>query len=168
MKYLKLQVFLFLSLALLSCQQEKREENNPSANSNITVVDSQLVNIDFQIAKNYFVKNTIDSISNPLIESQVTFDSIFGMATTMGEEGKPTAIDFTKQSVIAMMLPATNLFTEIIPSKLSKNNKGQILYSYAINLGEKSSATMVPCCVLIINKEDAGEVILNEIVIERN
>jgi hypothetical protein len=167
MKFFKPLTFLILSLAFLSCQQEKQEVKYSTTQSNFALVDSQLMSVDFQIAKNYFVKNTIDSIANPLIESQLTFDSIFGMATTMGAEGKPTAIDFTKQSVIAMMLPATNFNTEIIPSKLSKNNKGQLLFSYVINQEEKSSATMVPCCVLIINKEDAGEVQLNEIVIDR-
>ena len=167
MKYFKTLTFLLLSVIFFSCQQQKREEKNSSANGNIALADSQLTNIDFQIAKNYFVKNTIDSIGNPLIESQATFDSIFGMATTMGAEGKPTSIDFNTQSVIAVMHPETEYVTSIIPSRLSKSAERKIIFSYAIDQGEKTTSAMVPCCILIINKADRGEVILNEVVLER-
>jgi len=167
MKYFKALTFLLLSVTFFSCQQQKTEEKNSSASGNIALADSQLTNIDFQIAKNYYVKNTIDSITNPLIENQATFDSIFGMATVMGEEGKPTAIDFTKQSVIAVMIPETEYVTSIIPSRLSKSSDGKIIFSYAIDQGEKTTSSMVPTCILIINKEDRGEVILNEVVMER-
>jgi hypothetical protein len=167
MKYFKALTFLLLSVTFFSCQQQKTEEKNSSASGNIALADSQLTNIDFQIAKNYYVKNTIDSITNPLIENQTTFDSIFGMATVMGEEGKPTAIDFTKQSVIAVMIPETEYVTSIIPSRISKTADGKIIFSYAIDQGEKTTSTMVPTCILIINKKDRGEVILNEVVMER-
>jgi hypothetical protein len=167
MKYFKTLTFLLLSVIFFSCQQPKTEEKNSSANGNIALADSQLTNIDFQIAKNYFVKNSIDSITNPLIENQTTFDSIFGMATVMGEGGKPTDIDFAKQCVIAVMIPQTEYVTTIIPSRISKTAEGKIIYSYAIDQGEKTTSAMVPCCILIINKADRGEVILNEVVLER-
>ena len=35
------------------------------------------------------------------------------MATTKGKDGKPTAIDFTKQFVLAIVLPETDFATEI-------------------------------------------------------
>ena len=167
MKYSKSLTLLILSLTLFSCQQQTSKEDTSSSTSNIASVDSQLTDIDYQIAKNYFVNNTVDSIPNPLIENQETFNSIFGMATVMGEEGKPTAIDFTKQCVIAVMFPETDIVTNIIPQKLSKNKEGKLIFSYAIDQGEKTTSTMVASCILIINKADRGEVILNEVVMER-
>jgi len=154
-------------MALISCQQQKSEEKKSETNNNISTTDSQLTNIDFQIANNYFVKNTIDSIANPLIVNKTTFDSIFGMATVMGEGGKPTAIDFTKKDVIAVMIPETEYVTSIIPSRLSKTKEGKIIFSYAIDQGEKTTSSMVPTCILIIDKKDSGQVILNDVVMER-
>ena len=43
----------------------------------------------------------------------------------MGNDGKPTEIDFTKQFVLAIVLPVTNLATEITPDRLEE--KGDTL-----------------------------------------
>lgn len=166
MKTYSIVLITAFSFLVMSCNHEKKEETATSANQ-IIKVENEVVDIQFQIAKNYFVKNTIDSIANPLIETQATFDSIFGMATVMGEEGKPTAIDFSKQSVIGVMFPETEYITNIVPVKLSKNNEGKLIFSYAIDQGKQTTSTMVASCLLIINKEAVGEVILNEVVIER-
>ena len=166
MKTYSIVLITAFSFLVMSCNHEKKEETATSANQ-IIKVENEVVDIQFQIAKNYFVKNTIDSIANPLIETQATFDSIFGMATVMGEEGKPTAIDFSKQSVIGVMFPETEYITNIVPVKLSKNNEGKLIFSYAIDQGKQTTSTMVASCLLIINKEAVGEVILNEVAIER-
>lgn len=39
--------------------------------------------IPFIVAKRYFVKNTIESIQSPRIETQDEFDKIFGVAAVM-------------------------------------------------------------------------------------
>ena len=166
MKTYSIVLITAFSFLVMSCNHEKKEETATSANQ-IIKIESDVVDIQFQIGKNYFVKNTIDSIANPLIETQAPFDSIFGMATVMGEEGKPTAIDFSKQSVIAVMIPETEYITNIVPVKLSKNNEGKLIFSYAINQGKKATSTMVPSCILIINKEDRGDVMLNGVVLEK-
>ncbi len=167
MKYFKFLTLFIFALTLFSCKEQKSQDTNTSFASSTMNVDNELKNIDFKIAKNYFVNNTIDSISNPLIETQSTFDSIFGMATVMGEDGKPTAIDFSKQVVIAVMVPETEFITSIIPSRISKNKEDKIIFSYIIEQGQKTTYTMVPSCILIISKDDKGEVILNEVVMEK-
>ena len=81
--------------------------------------------VAFEVAKNYFFKNDQEIPASPKITTAEDFGKLFGMATTMGEEGKPTEIDFTKQFVLAIVLPVTNLATEINPTRLEE--KGDTL-----------------------------------------
>ena len=54
--------------------------------------------VAFEVAKNYFFKNNQEIPSSPKITTSEEFGKLFGMATTMGKEGKPTEIDFTTMS----------------------------------------------------------------------
>jgi hypothetical protein len=45
---------------------------------------------------------------NPVVTSQEAFDSLYHAAAVMGKDGAPTAIDFSKQFVIGVVLPLTN------------------------------------------------------------
>ena len=71
--------------------------------------------VAFEVAKNYFFKNDQEIPASPKITTAEEFGKLFGMATTMGKDGKPTEIDFTKQFVLAIVLSVTNLATEITP-----------------------------------------------------
>ena len=57
--------------------------------------------VAFEVAKNYFFKNDHEIPASPKITTAEEFGKLFGMATTMGKDGKPTEIDFTKQFVLA-------------------------------------------------------------------
>ena len=81
--------------------------------------------VAFEVAKNYFFKNDQEIPSSPKITTAEEFGKLFGMATTMGNDGKPTEIDFTRQFVLAIVLPVTNLATEITPDRLEE--KGDTL-----------------------------------------
>ena len=81
--------------------------------------------VAFEVAKNYFFKNDHEIPASPKITTAEEFGKLFGMATTMGKDGKPTEIDFTKQFVLAIALPVTNLATEITPNRLEE--KGDTL-----------------------------------------
>ena len=61
-----------------------------------TQIDTLVKDVSYILAANYFVKNTVNQLDNPKIETAEKFNEIFGMATTMGKEGKPTEIDFSK------------------------------------------------------------------------
>lgn len=65
--------------------------------------------VAFEVAKNYFFKNDQEIPASPKITTAEEFGKLFGMATTIGEDGKPTEIDFTKQFVLAIVLPVTNV-----------------------------------------------------------
>jgi hypothetical protein len=123
----------------------------------------QATNIAFVVAKNYFVNNTVKKLDNPKIETAEKFNEIFGMATTMAKDGKPTEIDFSKQYVIAVVLPETDLSTNINLISLLKNNKNEITLNYKSVVGEKQSFTTIPNFAIIVDKKENGNVTVKEI-----
>ena len=84
------------------------------------------------------------------------------MATTMGKDGKPTPIDFSKQFVLAIVLPVTDFATEINPVKVEEKGDS-LLYSYEVKTGEKQSYSIQPVSIIILDKkyENKEVVIVN-------
>ena len=119
--------------------------------------------VAFEVAKNYFFKNDQEIPSSPKITSAEEFGKLFGMATTMDKDGKPTAIDFTKQFVLAIVLPVTDFATEINPVKVEEKGDS-LLYTYDVKTGEKQSFTIQPVSIIILDKqyENKRVVLLNE------
>ena len=136
-------------LTLFETNKKQSLENKPTA-------------IKYEIAKNYFVKNTVTKIDNPKNDTAEAFNQIFGMATKMGINGKPTSIDFAKKYVIAVILPETNLETIVNPISLSKNEKAQIELKYKVTLGQKQSYTTVPNFAIVVDKYENGPLIVTE------
>jgi len=153
MKTIK-NIFIILSCVFMftACENTNKTKKNTTNDAVIS----------YKIAKNYFVKNTVDEIENPKITSQEDFDEIFGMATTMGEDGKPTSIDFSKEFVIAVILPETDISTELQPIDLIENEKNNLIFTYKKEEGEKLSHTIKPALILIVDNNHKGEVTLKE------
>ena len=133
--------------------------------------------VAFEVAKNYFLKrsaegrlqgkNAQEIPASPKITTAEEFSKLFGMATTMGNDGKPTEIDFTKQFVLATVLPVTNLATEITPDRLEE--KGDTLfYFYDAKVGEAQSYSTQPVSLIILDKKHADKtiVMVNEQVMD--
>lgn len=119
----------FISLLFYNC-------NNNNGNS-----------ISFILAKNYFVKNTFDSCGVYKIYNQDNFNRIFGMATVMGENGKPTPINFNNEGIIAIISNATDTLKTI---SVNSDNKS---INYNIINGEKLSYTIKPFQIIIVKKD---------------
>jgi hypothetical protein len=118
--------------------------------------------IPFKVAERYFVKNNVKNIDNPKIETQEKFDAIFGAAAVMGPNGQPTNIDFTKQYVIAIAPPESNIATTIKAISLQKNSKNEIVLKYKITKGSKQTYSARPVLILIVDKTNNGKVVLKE------
>jgi hypothetical protein len=121
-------------------------------------------NIPYSEAKNYFVNNTFTSeqITNHYITNQSDFEVIFGMGRTMGENGKPTEIDFSKQFVIAVVGKVTDKAT--LFSVASFKNKGKnIILRYKIIEGEKLTYQSQPFIILVVDSKYKGELIVEKI-----
>ncbi len=143
----KLIPFIGVLLILINC------------NSSVKSGDSTLnEEIPYREAKNYFVKNNIDAaIDNPKFETQGEFDQVFGMATTMGENGKPTPVDFSKEFVIAQIEDPSNQSVELKPVSIRKNaNILEVKYRKLV--GENQSYTTQTAMILIIDKKYEGNV----------
>ena len=119
--------------------------------------------VTFEVAKNYFFKNDQEIPASPKITTAEEFGKLFGMATTMGEDGKPTPIDFTKQFVLAVVQPVSNLATELTPDRLEE--KGDTLfYFYDAKVGEAQTFSSQPISLVILDKKYADKqiVMVNE------
>ncbi|MBR5656179.1 MAG: hypothetical protein IKW98_05790 [Prevotella sp.] len=135
--------------------------NKPSTATSAPDGDETSV-VAFEVARNYFFKNNQQIPASPKITSAEAFNQLFGMATTMGEDGKPTAIDFTKQFVLAVVLPVTNLATEINPVKVEARGDS-LFYTYDVTTGEIQSYNIQPLSIIILDKqyEDKTVVLVN-------
>lgn len=118
------------------------------------------VAIPYKVTKGYFVKNTFkkDHLAEPKITNQKQFDAIFGTATFMGENGKPTTINFKKQYVIAVIIKETDLNTTLTPISLKKKS-GNIVFEYTIVTGEKQTATVRPLLMIVVDKKYKGKIV---------
>jgi hypothetical protein len=116
--------------------------------------------VPFVVAKNYFFKQGHELPASPKITSAEAFNALFGMATLTGEDGKPTAIDFDRQFAVAVVLPVTDVATEIRPVKVE--DKGDTLfYDYEVTRGEKQSFSIQPVSIIVLDKKyERKEVVL--------
>jgi len=139
-------LFVFSTLVLNSCNSVKPGDS---------VLNE---NVPFREAKNYFVKNNLDAaIDNQKFETQQEFDQVFGMATTMGENGKPTPINFSKEFVVAQIEDPSIQSVSLKPISIRKNsNILEIKYRKVI--GENQSYTTQTSMILIIDRKYEGDV----------
>ena len=112
-------------------------------------------NIPFKIAERYFVKNTYKNgdVKGYKILTEKEFTDIMGMGTVMGADGRPTAIDFKKQFVIIVINDETDVMTNLVPEKLELLGKKKLLFTFETKLGEKSTMTMRPFTMVIVDKK---------------
>ena len=123
-----------------------------SHSTEVTTVNEESSEVTFEVAKNYFFKNDQQIPASPKITSEEEFNKLFGMATVMGEDGKPTSIDFTKQFVLAIVLPVTDTATEINPVKVEVKSDS-LFYSYEVKTGEKQTYSIQPVSIIILDKQ---------------
>lgn len=143
----KLLSYIVLLLILINC--------NSSVKQGDSIINEE---IPYKEAKNYFVKNNIDAaIDNPKFETQEEFDQVFGMAATMGDKGKPTSIDFSKEFVVAQIEDPSNQSIELKPVSIRKNSN-ILEVKYKRLVGENQSYMTQTAMILIIDKKYDGDV----------
>ena len=86
------------TLLFTACQTNKNKHNTVKQEFVKKETPSKFMStkVNFEMAKNYFVKNTVKKLNNPKIDNAEKFNQIFGMGTTMGDYGKPSDIDFER------------------------------------------------------------------------
>ena len=156
----KVLLAIAVLLGLVACT------TNKATSAEKSVVSSE---VPFTVAEHYFFNKGQDIPVNPKITSEELFKQLFGMATVMGENGKPTEIDFSKQFVLAVVLPVTDINTEITPVKVEE--KGDTLfYHYDVKTGEKQSFSIQPLSIIILDKkyENKEIFLINQQAMEEN
>lgn len=113
--------------------------------------------VHYELARNYFIRNDVSSEPPALIHSQSEFERNFGMATTMGENGQPTTIDFTKQNAICVSVPETHATTDISIKSVT-DSAGVLTVRYKVDYGKIQSYSSHPFLLLIVDKKYGDKV----------
>ena len=117
--------------------------------------------VPYKELDHYFFKKGPVVPDNPIIDSEETFATLFGMAPVMGEGGKPTPVDFGKEFVIAVVYPVTEFHTELAPESLCMEN-GELVFTYNETVGEKQSWSMQPILLVKVSRKyETGSVRVN-------
>ena len=159
---LMLTVILISGITLSSCGNNQKATSETSAPEALPATEADQVSakpaeVQYTIAENYFIKNGAQLPESHKITDKQAFDSIFGMATTMGEKGKPTEIDFDKSFVIAVEKGPVQKQTELVPGYLIDHYDGKLVFHYNVKTGEDISYTMRPVLIIIVDKSLAGK-----------
>ncbi len=113
--------------------------------------------VAYQVANRYFVNNSVTGAVPAKIATQQDFDKYFGAAAVMGKNGTPTQIDFSRQFVVAISQPVTNVDTEIRTTSIRKE-EGTLKVYYRLVEGETRSYSIRPLQLLIVDKKYDGNV----------
>ncbi|MCL7986494.1 hypothetical protein M8998_00935 [Sphingobacterium sp. lm-10] len=167
---IRLTVYLLvfgLATIVCSCQsiEQRRDHNDPDSMDLLTEKHDGtiLTDVPFAIAQNYFVLNDAKTPEDPKITTQEAFDHVFGNATLMGEQGKPTPIDFNQQFVIAIVLDQSDFATTIEPMDLRQQHTGELKFRYAVVVGERQQYISQPALILVVNKKYEASVVLDRV-----
>lgn len=153
-----LAIALTAALFTSACgnNQEATETENVTTQA---VAQPTETDVPFVVAQNYFVRNDYQDkeLHSLKITTQADFDNVFGMAATMGANGQPTALDFSKQYVIACIAPTSDTIHSLEAGSLKKSGDTLTL-TYKQTDGEKRSFTSRYAILLIVGNEYQGEV----------
>lgn len=112
---------------------------------------------------NYYVNNYFNNGTHKLvIHNQQDFDAVFGAGAVMGHNGQPTNINFSRQFVIAVILPETNRQTTIETAML-KRVGDRLYFSYIIEEGHATSYTMRPFTAVVVDRNEPSDVVFQRV-----
>lgn len=109
--------------------------------------------IPFVEMKNYFFRNDANIPEDIRIDSREEFDSLFGAAAFMGQGGEPTPVDFSREVVLAVVNPVTDVATELDPvSVVRKGNT--LVFTCKETTGDKQTWTMQPVLLVKVDRSN--------------
>ncbi len=131
-----------IALGLASC---KSAQTTGTSKNNVPYVE----------ANHYFVRNDVTDFSPRKITSQEELEKFFGYAAVMSSDGSglPTSIDFSKQYVLAVILPQTDKDTDIKVKSLTSNGNKVMLAYKVVTKGAPRTYSTTPFTLLIVDKK---------------
>ena len=126
-------------------------------------VNLQGVTANYTRMNNYYVNNNFpDSTHKLVIHNKQDFENVFGQAAVMGRNGQPTRIDFSRQFVVAMIMPVTNRQTTI-ETALLRRLSDRLYFSYIIDEGHKTSYTLRPFTAVVVSRNEPSDVVFQRV-----
>ncbi len=110
--------------------------------------------IPFTEVQRYFFSGGDKSGGEFVYYSDDAFGAAFRPAAVMGKDGMPTEVDFSKEFVIAAVLPVTDIYTEVSAQSLETDGK-ELVFTYIEKSGEKQGWSMQPALIIKASKEYA-------------
>lgn len=156
----KIATLALITLAFVSCNETKGTITKQDSETLKSVSPTtKEIMVPFTTASNYFVRNDFKEaeLQGVLLTSQSEFDKIFGFATTMGVNGKPTMIDFTKQNVIAC-IGATSEMENILSVSTIKQVGSELVVNYSLDEGKKQTFSSRNFVAMLVDKNYSGAV----------
>lgn len=147
-------VLVIIAITLGSCNTAKNEKVDNKDELEVNE-QAKTEDIPYTLAKGYYVLNTVknEKVESLRITSADHFDRFFGMAAVMGEDGKPTAIDFKKSFVLALVGQPSEKDTSFDIDKLTENGDALELIYTIKQVDEVRSFTTHPCVILVVDKK---------------
>lgn len=133
---------------MAGCGSSKHAADAKGNVTSVAEANAEKGNVPFTEMQRYFVRNDVNGLLPVKIETDSALNANFGMAAAMGEGGRPTAVDFSREFCIAVALPETDMATEIIPVSLTRSAAGSLVLTYAVRRGQKQSYTIRPHLLL--------------------
>lgn len=163
MKKYTLFLFSFFTLIyFVSCNSNQQTNQNNLAESD-TLMNGDLVahnmQVPYRVLDRYFVNGQMSEDGLFKLESEGQFQNLFSPASVMGENGIPYKIQFDKEFVIAVIMPETQMATEMVPVALLRTQDGDLLFTYKVNVGTEQSFSIRPYIAIIVEKQFNGNVI---------
>lgn len=109
--------------------------------------------IPFAEMKNYFFRNDANIPEDIRVDSREEFDSLFGAAAFMGQGGEPTPVDFSREIVLAVVNPVTDVATELEPVSVVKEGK-TLVFTCKETTGDKQSWSMQPVLLVKVDRSN--------------
>lgn len=152
------------SAAMLSACHTSGKVDNLTINVDAVSSATTAADVPYKVANGYFVRNDVKKLPNGKISKQKDFEAAFGMAAVMGNDGRPTEIDFNNQYVIAVSKPVTDRQTELEPVSLKGDGDGDggLVFVYRTKAGQQLSYSMQPSLVVVVDKKYRGMVSIRE------
>lgn len=122
------------------------------------VVSPKVENIPFTPVEHYFVKNNVDTVPAKILTKE-TMEQYFGMAATMGADGRPTEVDFEQEFLIAATMPTTNQPTELTAQQLLRTD-GILTLNYAIVQEAPGVAWFRPLLLVKVDRKYADDTVI--------
>ncbi|MCO6504992.1 MAG: hypothetical protein J6568_06215 [Snodgrassella sp.] len=130
------------------------------ANRKNVSVSQLSVAVPYRVANHYFVKNNIKNKIPSRISNANEFYFYFGEATTMGNTGKPSNIDFNEEEVVIYDAGKVQQFLQIKPLDLRQSGRELHLIIH-IQSGALTGYYTHPFLMLIIQKNLADKLMVH-------